>query len=99
MTVTIAAGSPLATVGNAALVQSAAGDFLVARTAQSTFVALTAMCTHQACTITNFGSSLFICPCHGSEYDMSGRVVQGPAIAPLREFATQFADPTLTISA
>lgn len=99
VTLTIEAGSPLATVGGAALVQSGSGEFLVARTAQTTFVALTATCTHQACTVTNVSGSLYVCPCHGSEYDQSGRVVRGPAVQSLRQFATQFTDPTLTISA
>ncbi|MGH9411147.1 MAG: ubiquinol-cytochrome c reductase iron-sulfur subunit [Vicinamibacterales bacterium] len=98
VTVTIDSGSPLAGVGSAALVQSSAGDFLVGHTAQSTFVALTAMCTHQACTVTNFANALYICPCHGSEYDMNGKVVQGPATAPLREYVTTFNAPTLTIT-
>lgn len=99
VTLTIDAGSPLANAGGAALVQSPTGNFLVARTGQTTFVALTAMCTHQACVVTNFSGSLYVCPCHGSEYDQSGRVVRGPALQSLRQFATQFSDPTLTISA
>lgn len=98
LTLSVDAGSPLATVGSAALIQSSSGNYLVARTAQTTFVALTAICTHQTCTITNFSGSLYVCPCHGSEYNLSGQVVQGPAPQSLRQFATQFTDPTLTIS-
>jgi len=97
-TVTIAAGSPLANTGAIALVQAGAVDFLVTRTGAATFTALTAICTHQQCTVTNASGALFVCPCHGSEYDTSGAVVRGPAGSPLRSFATQFADPTLTIN-
>src|SRR5437868_11061523 len=50
--VTVDGRSPLASVGGAVLVQSSAGNFLVARTAQDTFSALTAVCTHEGCTIT-----------------------------------------------
>ena len=35
----------------------------------------------------------------GSEDDLSGRVVRGPALQSLRQFAIQFADRVLTISA
>src|SRR5262245_57695234 len=49
ITLTIDSSSPLANVGGAALVQTASGNFLVARTAQDTFTALTAICTHEAC--------------------------------------------------
>lgn len=96
--VDVTPGSPLIHVGNAALVQSSRGTFLVARTGESTFSALTATCTHAACTVTGFNGSRYVCPCHGSNYDVSGRVVQGPAVTPLRSFATTFANDVLTIA-
>jgi len=98
VTLTVDAGSPLATVGNAALVQATAGNFLVARTAQDTFSALTAVCTHEGCVITNYQSSTYGCPCHGSEFSTAGAVKQGPASSPLRQFSTQFANNVLTIA-
>src|SRR4026207_120569 len=90
--------SPLATVGGAAMVRSSAGSFLVSRTAQETFAALTSTCTHEACTITGFDNTNYVCPCHGSKFTPAGRVINGPANAPLRTFATQFANNLLTIS-
>ena len=95
---TIDAASPLASVGGAALVQTASGNFLVARSAQDAFTALTAICTHEACTVTGFQSPLYVCPCHGSEYTTAGAVVRGPASAPLRQFSTRFAGNVLTIT-
>jgi cytochrome b6-f complex iron-sulfur subunit len=97
-TLTVDAGSPLASVGSAALVQTSSGNFLVARTAQDTFNAMTAICTHQQCTVAGYQSGTFTCPCHGSQYNTSGAVVRGPATASLRRFNTSFADPVLTIS-
>lgn len=97
--VTVDASSPLAAVGNAALVQTSNGDFLLAHTAANTFVALTATCTHQACTITEFGNQNYVCPCHLSTFNINGGVVQGPATTPLRQYATQFANGIVTISA
>ncbi len=99
ITVTVDAGSPLASVGGAALVQTAVGDLLVARTAQDSFVALSATCTHQTCTITGFGGQSYVCPCHGSTFDLNGRVLGGPAPAPLPQFPTQFANGVLTVTA
>ena len=99
VTLSVDASSPLATVGNAALVQaSGTVGFLVARTAQDSFTALTAMCTHQGCTITNYQSPTYGCPCHGSEFSTTGAVKNGPASSPLRQFSTQFANSVLTIS-
>jgi cytochrome b6-f complex iron-sulfur subunit len=98
LTVNVTADSPLATVGGAALVQSTSGSFLVARVAQDTFNAMTAVCTHEACTVNEFGNSTFQCPCHGSQYSTSGTVVRGPAAQSLKRFNTTFAANVLTIS-
>jgi cytochrome b6-f complex iron-sulfur subunit len=96
--VTVDSSSPLSSAGGAVLVQSSVGNFLVARTAQDSFVALTAICTHEGCTITGFQNSRYVCPCHGSQYSTSGQVVMGPATVALRQFATQFSNNVLTIS-
>jgi cytochrome b6-f complex iron-sulfur subunit len=97
-TLTVGTSSPLNSVGSAALVRTSAGDLLVARTAQDVVTALTAVCTHEACTITGFQSSAFVCPCHGSRFNTSGAVLNGPATRALRTFATQFAGTTLSIT-
>jgi nitrite reductase/ring-hydroxylating ferredoxin subunit len=98
ISVNIDAGSPLATVGNAALLQTSSGSLLVARVAQDSFNAMTAICTHEVCTITRFQSGVFQCPCHGSEFNTNGAVTRGPAPSALRRYTTQFANSVLTIS-
>jgi cytochrome b6-f complex iron-sulfur subunit len=98
ITLTIDAGSPLSAVGSAALVQTSIGDFLVAHTALNSFVALSAICTHQTCTINGFENQNFVCPCHGSTFDINGRVLGGPAPAALHQFPTQFTNGVLTIT-
>ena len=97
-TLDIDAGSPLAAVGSAALVQSASGLILVAHTGTDTFTAVTATCTHETCTITGFTGQSFVCPCHGSRFSPTGAVQNGPATRALRSFATRFAGNVLTIS-
>jgi cytochrome b6-f complex iron-sulfur subunit len=98
ITVTVT-GTALATTGTLALVRTSAGDVLVARTAADTFVALSAGCTHQNCEITGYSGQDFVCPCHGSRFDASGKVVNGPAVTPLPQFQTQFSNDVLTITA
>lgn len=98
LSITIDASSPLAAVGGAATVQASTGTYLIARTAQSAFTALTAVCTHEGCAVSGFANSVYVCPCHGSEFNMSGGVVQGPAASPLRQFPTTFAGNVVTIS-
>ena len=48
-------------------------------------VAMTAVCTHQQCTVAPDGDELK-CPCHGSVYDLTGANVSGPAPSPLAQF-------------
>src|SRR5829696_3835950 len=50
------------------------------------FVAYSAVCTHQGCTVAYQGGEL-ACPCHGSVYDPAhgAAVVAGPAPRPLPE--------------
>jgi cytochrome b6-f complex iron-sulfur subunit len=94
----IDATSPLSAIGSAARVNSSAGSFLVARTGQESFSALTATCTHEGCTVSGFQSSTFVCPCHGSQFNQIGGVVRGPATRALRQFNTQFANNVLNIT-
>ncbi len=96
--INIDATPALASVGSAALVQTSSGNYLVARVSQDTFNAMTAICTHEACTVTRFQSGTFQCPCHGSEYNTNGGVTKGPAPTALRRFNTQFANNVMTIS-
>jgi Rieske Fe-S protein len=98
VTFTVDASSPLASVGSAALVQASTGNFLVSRSAQDAFAALSAFCTHEGCTVSGFQSPTYVCPCHGSKFNLSGGVVQGPAIAPLRAFTARFSNNVLSIS-
>lgn len=92
--------------GSQASALAQAGGFLLIQAAQTlavnvdgqTIRAFTSICTHQQCTINNFQNSQMVCPCHGSRYNTSGQVVQGPAPAPLQEFAVSRSGDTVTIT-
>ncbi|KAJ8598940.1 hypothetical protein CTAYLR_009639 [Chrysophaeum taylorii] len=50
-------------------------------TGKLTEYALRAECTHLGCLVGPWDSARnrFVCPCHGSEYDRTGKVLRGPA--------------------
>lgn len=45
--------------------------------------AMSLVCTHLGCIVAEEGDG-FGCPCHGSKFDATGKVVGGPAPAPLK---------------
>lgn len=64
-----------------------------------TYVALTSVCTHSGCADNwSFSNSRFTCTCHGSVFNSSGDVIQGPANSPLKQFTTSLAAKKLTIT-
>lgn len=98
VTINLDQATALANVGSAGLVETTLGMFLVARTGQSTFTALSATCTHEACTVNGFGDGRFVCGCHGSTFTTSGSVVTGPATRALPQYPTQLNGSILTFT-
>ncbi|HKJ27277.1 MAG TPA: Rieske (2Fe-2S) protein [Anaerolineales bacterium] len=47
--------------------------------------AVTSTCTHLGCTV-NHDDTKFVCPCHGSQFNNSGEVLQGPAVDSLEHY-------------
>ena len=61
--------------------------------------AFTSVCTHNQCSRRwVFGSTEATCTCHGSKYDVEGRVIQGPAQKDLTNFNVAINGSTLTIT-
>jgi Rieske Fe-S protein len=96
--ITTASGSPIASVGSAAIVQYGSGSLLIAHTAASTFIAVSAICTHQGCLITGYSGGSYSCPCHGSTFNTNGQVTRGPATANLKTFATSVGNDQVVVT-
>ncbi len=60
-------------------------DFLVINQKQNIKV-LSSHCTHLGCIINKVENGRLICPCHGSEFDLDGNAVKGPAYKPLPSY-------------
>jgi len=76
-----------------------AGDIIVIRTGENTYIALSKICTHEGCTVGYDPSTNQLpCPCHGSVYAISGAVVNGPAQNSLHIYTVSKQGDTLTIS-
>ncbi|MCD6639233.1 MAG: Rieske (2Fe-2S) protein [Nocardioides sp.] len=65
---------------------------IVTQPTEGTFVAFSAICTHQGCTVAPV-DDILRCPCHFSTYDLAtGEVTDGPAPSPLPEVAVRVVD-------
>ena len=70
--------------GDAGLCQLDGQKVAAYRDEAGTLHATSARCTHLGCLVTwNTAERTWDCPCHGSRFDIDGRVVQGPAVRPL----------------
>ncbi len=57
-------------------------------------MALYKVCTHLGCLYNwNNQEGKFICPCHGSQFQLNGTYIQGPAPRSLDRFLVQVVDP------
>src|SRR5690606_30727842 len=51
------------------------------RDPQGRLSVVSAVCTHMGCVLHfNQGETSWDCPCHGSRFDVEGRVLEGPAL-------------------
>ena len=73
--------------------------FIIVRLTSTTFVTLSAICTHQSC-IVQFSSPAkdLVCPCHGARFATSGAVTMGPAAVPLTAYTTTYDAASETVS-
>jgi cytochrome b6-f complex iron-sulfur subunit len=58
--------------------------------------AINLACTHNGVNVMQEGTS-WVCPAHGSEFALSGKLVKGPARSALKKYAVSATAKTLTI--
>ncbi len=90
---TFTAHPVLASVGGSVVVRVPGGtgdaeEIVVTRTGASTAAAASALCPHQGCSVNAYDtrSARIVCPCHGSQFDVTGRLLVGPARQPLTPY-------------
>lgn len=64
------------------------GPVYIRHTDKGEYIALSMVCTHRGCIVDPAGS-VFVCPCHGAEFDQNGKVLNPPADTPLPVFKTE----------
>lgn len=60
------------------------GQFYLACLADGSYLALSRTCTHLGCTVAwDEEKNKFVCPCHGSTFNLNGETLTAPAPRPL----------------
>ncbi|NJL52689.1 MAG: cytochrome b6-f complex iron-sulfur subunit [Hydrococcus sp. SU_1_0] len=88
--------------GDRSLAQGLKGDptyVVVKDDGQIANYGINAVCTHLGCVVPwNANENKFKCPCHGSQYDATGKVVRGPAPLSLALAKADIKDDKLVFS-
>ena len=73
-------------------------DVWVVKKPDGSYTVFSPVCPHLGCGYAwNEQAKHFICPCHGSVYDINGKVLAGPAPRPLDTLPTKIADGKLYV--
>lgn len=96
------ANSALQTIGGTIAISGDDLDntgLLITRKSDTEIVALSRFCPHQGCAVNKFSNGVAYCPCHGSKFDSTGKVIQGPASSPLKKYNATISGNIITITA
>jgi cytochrome b6-f complex iron-sulfur subunit len=75
-----------------------ADKVIIARIAGNAFIAVSSLCTHAGATLEYISStSKFYCSAHGSNFNQTGTVANGPATAALKQYKTDLVGNKLRI--
>jgi Rieske Fe-S protein len=91
----------LAEVGGTLALESNALDssgIFVYRSSDTEVDAMSRKCTHMGCKVAAFVNGVAKCPCHGSQFDLNGQVVNGPAAKPLTRYRATLEGTVITIT-
>ncbi len=73
-------------------------DIIIAYLGNDEYIALSKICTHNQCTVDfDADEEIIYCDCHGSEFEIDGDVISGPAEDPLKEYNTELDGQTLRV--
>jgi cytochrome b6-f complex iron-sulfur subunit len=80
----------LTAVDGALVIAAPKDSILLVRSSATAVQAVSDICTHAGCGVRyDRVNKIVSCPCHGSQYTLTGMVLRGPAGRPLAKYQTQ----------
>jgi len=89
----------LKSVGGMVVLKVEGKLLLLVRDSPTTARAFNPVCTHRQCLVAYKAAEHKIeCPCHGSQFDLDGHVLKGPAPRPLERYAAELQGDQIIVS-
>jgi nitrite reductase/ring-hydroxylating ferredoxin subunit len=86
-------------VGGSATVKLSRKEVLLIRDSKNSVRAFTARCPHRDCTVHyNKKTTKVDCSCHGSSFDLNGKVLSGPAEKDLKKYEASLSNGQIIVS-
>jgi Rieske Fe-S protein len=80
----------LTAVDGSLVIAAPKDSILLVRSSATAVQAVSDICTHAGCGVRyDHVNKILSCPCHGSQYTLTGIVLRGPAVRPLAKYQTQ----------
>jgi Rieske Fe-S protein len=90
---------PLKSVGGSISLKVKDKLLLLIRDGAASVRAFNPVCTHRQCVVAfNSGENKIKCPCHGSQFDLNGRVIHGPASRPLETYVAELVGEQIVVT-
>lgn len=98
VTVPLTRFPPVSRVGGSILLKVKDKLLLLVRDGPQSVRAFNPICTHRKCVVA-FASAenKLKCPCHGSQFDLDGRVEKGPAPSPLQTYPAELSGEQILV--
>lgn len=95
----VVVAGPVDRFNPASVTAFSAGRFYLVRTEEGGFLAVSRECTHLGCTVPwSSEQNRFVCPCHGSAFDLHGDVVKPPAPRALDLFEVRIENQVVKVN-
>ncbi len=90
---------PVSSVGGSIVLKVKDKLLLLVRDSEKSVRAFNPICTHRKCVVAfNSAEHKIKCPCHGSQFDLDGHVLQGPAPSPLQTYPAELSGEQVVVT-
>ena len=74
-------------------------SIIIVKKSDTDYLVFSSVCRHKKCNVRyKKDRDLFVCPCHGSTYNMNGKVIKGPSQGDIPKYRVKVKDNKLEIS-